>query len=171
MAGTSFNDKPQTALGIHFKQGTLYNQLLRLPKPKERYSYDWKDEHGKEVDEVSPTVYEAIQYNFACYLEADNLPDFMAKRAALLAILSAPEGFILTSHTLGLSYKLRYIDSPSFNTLTPIWREGKLYAEFTLTLENNYAPTINVFELADEESLIVTESGDQIYVEAYSQNF
>ncbi|TDS14731.1 hypothetical protein [Sphingobacterium paludis] len=171
MLGTSFNDKTQEALGIHFKRGTLYNQLLRFPKPKERYSYDWKNEHGKEVDELSPTVYEAIQYNVSCYLEAKDLPDFMAKRAALLAILSDPKGFILTSHTLGLSYKLRYIDSPSFNTLTPIWTGGKLYAEFTLTLENNYAPTINVFELADEESLIVTESGDQIYVEAYSQNF
>lgn len=167
----NFNDKPQTALGIHFKRGTLYNQLLRFAKPKERYTYDWKDQHGKEVDEVSPTIYEAIQYNFACYLEADSLPDFMAKRAALLEILAALEGFILTSHTLWMSYKLRYIDSPSFNTLTPISTSGKLYAEFTLTLENNYAPTINVFELADEEALIVTESGDQIYVEAYTQNF
>lgn len=167
----SFNDSPVESLGLFFKRDSLYKELLKLPKPKERYSFDWKDDHGKERDTISTVVYEAVTYNVACYLVAENLPDLQAKRSAILELFSSPGGFILNIHTLGKSYHVYYMDSPSFNTLTPIWTKGKLYCEFTLNLENDFQETLNEFALADSNNLIVTELNEQIIVQAYNRNF
>lgn len=167
----NWNDIPTRELGLYFKKGGLYQELLKLPKPKERFSYDWKDENGKEYDTITPTVYESLQYNIPCYLVADNIDDLQAKRAAILELISAPEGFSFYSNTLGRGYYLRYIDSPSFRTLNPIWSNGKLYCEFSLLFENNFDPTLTSFALADEYNFIITESDEQIIVEDYQQNF
>ncbi|MFD1770859.1 hypothetical protein [Sphingobacterium suaedae] len=167
----NFNDTPSQDLGLFFKKGGLYGELLKLPKPKERYSYDWKDEHGKEYDTFSPTVYESLQYNIPCYLVANDVDDLQAKRTAILELISAPAGFDFYSNTLGRGFKLRYIDSPSFRTMNPIWSKGKLYCEFTLVFENNFDPTITQFALADEYNFIVTENDEQIIVEDYKQHF
>lgn len=167
----SLNDTPSQDLGLFFKRGGLYSELLKLPKPKERYSYDWMDEHGKEYDTISPTVYESLRYEIPCYLVASDVDDLQAKRTAVLELISAPEGFNFYSNTLGRGFKLRYIDSPSFRTLNPVWSKGRLYCEFTLVLENNFDPTITEFILADDSNIIVTEVDEQIIVQDYQQHF
>lgn len=158
-------------LGLYFKKGSLYKEFLQLPKPKERYSYDWKDQHGLERDTISPIAYEAMRYNIGCYIVANDLSDLLNMRTALLELLSNPEGFIFKSNTLGKSYKLHYIECQGFNTLNPIWSNGKLYCEFNLVLENDFEPTLNEFYLADDEALIITEDDEYIVVEDYEVNF
>lgn len=158
-------------LGMYFKKGTLNRELLKVPKPKARYTYDWKDQHGVERDTVTPIVYETMQYNISCYLVAENIADLLNKRDAVIHLLSNPAGFILKSNTLGRSYKLYYIDSTLFNTLNPINTNGKLYCEFSLTLENDYEATVNEFYLSDDNALIVTEDDDYIVIEGFDVNY
>lgn len=157
-------------LGLYFKKGALNRELLKLPKPKERYVYDWMDQSGLERDTTSPIVYEKATYNIGCYLVANDIADLFKKRTDVIEILSNPAGFILKSNTLGKSFKLYYMDSTGFNTLTSVNTNGKIYCEFILVLENDYEGTINEFYLADETSLIVTEDGDYIVVEGYEVN-
>ncbi|PVH27012.1 hypothetical protein [Sphingobacterium corticibacter] len=165
------NSTPATSLGLYFRRGSLYSELLKLPKPKERFFNEWPDQHGREYDTTSPTVYEPLQYSIACYLTADSIGDLQQKRSDVLELISKPEGFTLFSETLGRGFALRYIESGSFNTINPIWSKGKLYCEFTLTLENNFAPTEQLFRLEDINSIVLTEKGEEIYVMDYTIQF
>jgi len=158
-------------LGLYFKKGTLNGELLKLPKPKARYTHDWGDENGLERDTISPMVYEPAKYNISCYIVADDLTDLLAKRISVIEILSNPEGFILKSATLGQSYKLHYIDSTIFKTLNPIHHNGRLYCEFNLVLENDYQATLNQFILEDIDGLILSENDEHIVVQDYEVNF
>ncbi|MCL7987726.1 hypothetical protein M8998_07230 [Sphingobacterium sp. lm-10] len=168
---TNLNSLRATSLGLYFRKGSLYSELLKLPKPKERFFNEWPDQHGKEYDTTSPTVYESMQYSIVCYLVADNVQDLQEKRTAILQLISAPTGFSFFSETLSRGYALRYVESPSFNTLTPIWSNGKLYCEFTLTLENNFAATEQLNVLQDINSIVLTERGEQILVMTYARQF
>ena len=165
------NGENTEGLGFYFKRGSLNRELLKLPKPKPRYTYDWKDQNGLERDTITPITYEAIQYTINCYLAATDLTDLLDKRNAVISLLSNPAGFVLKSNTLGRSYKMYYIDSTLFNTLTPINANSKLYCEFALTLENDYEATLNEFYLADDNALIVTEDEDYIVVEGFEVNY
>lgn len=167
----NFNSTPITSLGLFFRKGSLYKELLKLPKPKERFFNEWPDQNGREYDTTSPTVFEALQYSIACYLTADSIGDLQQKRSDILELISKPEGFTLFSQTLGRGFALRYIESGSFNTINPIWSKGKLYCEFTLTLENNFAATEQLFRLEDLDSIVLTEQGEEIYVMDYTTQF
>jgi len=159
------------SLGLFFKRGSLYKELLKLPKPKQRVFNEWPDEHGKEYDTTSPTVYESLTYTIDCYLVAADVADLMNKRRVLLELLSAPDGFSLYSNTLQRGYSLRYIDSPSFNTLVPVWRNDTLYCEFSLALENNFDAVDVLLPLATEGGLVLTEDNEKIYVQDKRQLF
>ncbi|MEN5087662.1 hypothetical protein ABE426_14440 [Sphingobacterium faecium] len=158
------NNQQTEALGLYFKKGILYKELLKYPKAKQRYTYNWPDQHGEEIDRVSPTYYESLNYSIACYLEAENIEDLQVKRGRILELISAPEGFLLKSETLGRTFRLFYLDSPSFNTINPIWNKGQLYCEFMLNFKNNFDKEEQVLALADVKGLILTELGEQIYV-------
>jgi len=166
-------DQQDTAsLGLFFKQGALYKELLKLPKPKETYAYDWKDQHGKERDTISPVRYEELKYSIDCYMIADNIDDLQIKRSAILELLSNPTGFVLYSQTLGRTFKLFYEDSPSFNVLNSVINNGrKVYCEFTLNLINNWDDAELIVPLEDVNQLALTELGDQIYVMIKKQLF
>jgi len=170
MAG-QLNDKSTEGLGLYFKRGSLYSELLRLPKPKQRFFNEWADEHGKDYDESAPAYYEPLEYDIACYLVAADVADLQEKREAILSLISAPAGFTFFSNTLGRGYHLRYIDSPSFRNLTPLFVQSKLYCEFTLKLENNFHATDTQFYLADDEAYILTEDNEYIIVTEKQQNF
>src|SRR5690606_22226247 len=91
----SIDNTNTDGLGLYFRRDSIYNELGKLPKPKERFYNDWIDEHGKDYDTQAPTVYESLQYDIQCYLVAEGVADFQEKRASLLEILSRPEGFTL----------------------------------------------------------------------------
>lgn len=158
-------------LGLYFKKGTLNKELLKLPKPKARYTYDWKDQHGLERDTISPMYYEPVTYNIGCYLVGNDVADLLSKRDSLINVISNPAGFILKSNTLGRSYKMTYIDSTNFNVLSGINGNSKIYCEFMLVVENDYQATINEFYLADDTVLILTEDDSYIVVQGYEVNF
>ncbi|MBE8712528.1 hypothetical protein [Sphingobacterium hungaricum] len=153
-------------LGLYFKRGSLFSELLKLPKPKPRFFNEWATENGKDYDTTSPTVYEAITYSPTCYLVADSVEDLLSKRSAIIQILSAPSGFTFGVKLFGREYHLRYLDSPSFRNLTPIaTTNGKQYCEFALNLENNFQPTnVDAIWIAEGGAEITTESGDNIWV-------
>lgn len=167
----NINEANTEGLGLYFKRDSLYKELLRLPKPKERYTKDWRDEHGLEVDRMSPTRYEAIEYSISCYLVAEDVNDLQEKRENIITILGNPNGFRLYSQTLGREYRLDYLDSPSFRNITPLFIQGRIYCEFTLNLRNNYDPTLTEFYLADDENYILTEQDEYIIVNDLQQNF
>jgi len=158
-------------LGLYFKRGSLFSQLLKFPKPKERFSNNWLDEHGKEYDNVSPIVYESLQYNIDCYLVASSVGDLLEKRSQILELSSGPSGFTFFSNTIGRGFRLRYLDSPSFRNMVPLFSKGQIYCEFTLNLENNFEPTESWFYLADDEGYILTENDEYIILDDISQNF
>lgn len=167
----NINDKSTEGLGLYFKRGSLYSELLRLPKPKQRFFNEWADEHGRDYDESAETVYDPLEYDIACYLVAEDVYDLQEKRSAILSMISAPGGFTMFSNTLGRGFHLRYMDSPSFRNLTPLFVQGKLYCEFTLKLENNFQETDTQFFLADDEAFILTEDNEYIIVTEKQQNF
>lgn len=158
-------------LGLYFKRGSLFGELLKLPKPKERFFNDWADDHGKDYDSTTPTFYEALKYSIGCYLIADDIGDLQDKRTAILSLISNPAGFTLYSQTLGRGFHLRYLDSPSFRNMTPLFAKGKLYCEFTLELENNFAPADTEFYLADDQAYILTENNEYITITEKQRNF
>lgn len=165
------NDIDTKSLGLLFKKGSVFSQLLKYPKPKERFSNNWIDEHGKEYDNVSPTVYESLQYNIDCYLVASNVADLQEKRSRILELISDPLGFTFFSTTLGRGFRLRYLDSPSFRNMVPLFTKGNIYCEFTLNLENNFDPSETWFYLADDEAYILTENNEYIILDEIRQNF
>lgn len=167
----NIDDVVADGLGLYFKKESIYNQLGRLPKPKPRFFNDWADQHGKDYDEVSPTFYETLEYEISCILIAESVSDFQEKRSQILSIISQPGGFTLFSATLGRGFHLRYLDSPSFRHINPVWSNGKLYCEFVLKLENNFKPTLTEFFLADKENYILTEQDQYIIVPDLQQNF
>lgn len=167
----NIDDAVADGLGLYFKKESIFNQLGRLPKPKPRFFNDWPDQHGKDYDEVSPTFYEALEYEISCILIAESVSDFQEKRSQILSIISQPVGFTLFSETLGRGFHLRYLDSPSFRHINPVWSNGKLYCEFVLKLENNFKPTLTEFFLADKENYILTEQDQYIIVPDLQQNF
>lgn len=166
------DNKNIESLGLFFKQGTLYKELLKFPKPKTPFTYNWADQHGEERDTISPVRYEPLKYTLVCYMVADDVDDLMAKRTKILDLISNPKGFLLNSTTLGRSFKLYYEDSPSFNLITPILTAaGKIYCEFTLNVINNFDEVGLIVPLQDINSYVLTELGQQIYVTINKQLF
>lgn len=169
--GFSINGKDAVVqFKLLFRRGT-FSELLKLPTPKERAFHDWQDEHGKDYDDVSATVYEALQYNIKCYLKSSSLSDLQNQREALLQVLSNPKGFNLRVDALGRSYSLRYVSSPDFNILNPSEHRGFIYSAFTLVLENNFAPVGVDFYLADVNGLILSYPDKPIQFEQQKQLF
>jgi len=166
------NNANTESLGLYFKKGTLFRELLKFPKPKPPYTYNWPNQHGEERDTISSVKYEPVKYALVCYLIADDVEDLMAKRSAILELISNPKGFLLNSTTLGRSYKLYYEDSPTFNVLNPmLLASGKIYCEFTLNVINNFGEVGLIVPLQDINSYVLTELGQQIYVTINKQLF
>ncbi len=164
------NKVASTAFGLFFQRGT-WSELLKLPTPKERAYHDWADEHGKDYDTTSPTYFQSIQYSIKCYLKSKSFTDLQNQRDALLKVLSKPEGFNLRVDALGRSFSLRFISSPDFTVLNPRTIGGDIFSDFTLVLENNFAPVGVDFYLADVNGLILSYPDKPIQFEQQKQLF
>lgn len=160
----SIDDKETVLTGIYFKRGSVYDELGKLPKPKEAFFNNWPDQHGKDYDETVPMVFEALEYNISCYLIANDIGEYLNKRDELLAILMKPTGFTLFSNTLGRAFHLRYLDSTFFHHVNPVWSNGKLYIEFMLKLENNFKPTDGKYYLTTGGDYLLTENNEYLVI-------
>ncbi|HAF36725.1 MULTISPECIES: hypothetical protein [Sphingobacterium] len=164
------NKNTAAKFSLFFKRG-VWSELLKLPTPKERAFYDWPDEHGKNYDDFSPTIFEPLQYNIGCYLSSTSLARLQEQREVLLNILKKPEGFNLRVDALGRSFALRYITSPDLNIFNPRKTINIIYTDFTLVLENNFAPVGVDFYLADVNGLILSYPDKPIQFEQQKQLF
>lgn len=126
-----------TTYGILFRKGT-YAELLKAPKRKKGYEYDWGDSNGIETDPNEVPVFERKSYNLPIYLEADNETKFYQKYNAFIQFLYSAKEFNLDFIAMGRRFKVRYSDMSSFNKLTTIKGNNKVGCYFTLQLTDDY---------------------------------
>ena len=127
--------------GIAFRPGT-YAELLKAPKRKKGYEYNWGDENGIETDPDETPVFERQTYNLPIHLEAKNEIDFYQKYRAFTLFITTSKEFNLDFLEMGRRFKVRYSDMTAFDKLTIIRGEGKVSIYFTLQLTDDY-PTGN----------------------------
>ncbi|WP_433863130.1 hypothetical protein [Sphingobacterium thalpophilum] len=127
--------------GILFRKGA-YAELLKAPKRKKGYEYDWGDENGIETDPQEVPVYERLTYNLPIVIEARNGAEFFQRYNAFKMLLLNSKEFNLDVLDLGRRFKVRYSDMSSFDKLTTIKGNKKVTCYFTLQLTDDY-PTEN----------------------------
>lgn len=123
--------------GIAFRPGT-YAELLKAPKRKKGYEFDWADENGIETDPDEAPVYERQTYSLPIFIQADNGAQFYARYNAFKAFLYASGEFNLDFIEMGRRFKVRYSDMTSFTKLTLIKGSGKVGCYFTLQLTDDF---------------------------------
>lgn len=133
-----------TTYGISFRPGT-YAELLKAPKRKAGYEYNWGDEDGIEIDPNEVPVFERQTYNLPVYLEASSESAFYLKYNALRNFLLNAKEFNLDFIKMGRRFKVRYADMSNFQTLTRINGNSKVGCYITLQLTDDY-PT-NTFAI------------------------
>lgn len=129
------------AYGIVFRPGT-YAELLKAPKRKKGYEFDWGDENGIETDPNEVPVYERQVYNLPIFIQADNGTQFYQRYNAFKSFLYASIEFNLDVIEMGRRFKVRYADMTSFQKLTNIQGNGKVGCYFTLQLTDDYPTEI-----------------------------
>lgn len=127
-----------TTYGIVFRDGT-YAELLKCPKRKSGYEYDWQDENGMETDPEEEPVFERLIYNLPILLEADNETQFWVKYNAFRAFLLNAKEFNLDFLKMGRRFKVRFLSMSSFRNLTKIeGNSGKVGCFITIQLTDDY---------------------------------
>lgn len=127
--------------GIAFRPGT-YAELLKAPKRKKGYEYDWGDENGIETDPNEIPVFERQIFNLPIFIEAANGAEFYQRYGAFTNFLITTKEFNLDFLEMGRRFKVRYSDMTAFDKLTIINGDNKVGCYFTLQLTNDY-PTEN----------------------------
>jgi len=126
-----------TTYGISFRPGT-YAELLKLPKKKKGYEYNWGDENGIETDPDENPVFERQTYNLPIFIEAANGVAFYQKYNALKQFLITAKEFNLDFLEMGRRFKVRYSDMTSFENLTTIKGNNTVGCYFTIQLTDDY---------------------------------
>lgn len=126
-----------TTYGIVFRPGT-YAELLKAPKRKAGYEYNWGDEDGIETDPNEEPVFERQTYNLPLYMEAANEIQFYSKYNAFRSLLFNAKEFNLDFIKMGRRFKVRYADMSSFQNLTKIHGNNKVGCYITLQLTDDY---------------------------------
>ena len=155
------DDVLASEMGIYFKRGALINELLKLPEPKDGYSYDWGNEHGVEYDNTSTIKYKPLQYDVTVYLCADTISGLLDVRSNLLNIITKKEGFSLWVDAFEREFKLRYKGSGGAKLISPLFTSAKHWCEINLKLENNFEPVSVLLYLADMDGDLATTSDDE----------
>lgn len=126
-----------TTYGISFRPGT-YSELLKAPKRKAGYEYNWGDENGIETDLDEVPVYERQTYNLPVFIQANSDAQFYSRFNAFKAFLYTSGEFNLDMLEMGRRFKVRYSDMSSFQTLTRIKGSNNVGCYFTLQLTDDY---------------------------------
>lgn len=95
------------------------DDLLQLYKSKEVYSYDWKDQNGRQYD-LSQRFFEDKVVTLSGILIADDEEDFWTKYLALWDLLKSPGSKTLYSYDLKQTFSVFYLDTPNPKKLTPL---------------------------------------------------
>lgn len=126
-----------TTYGLVFRPGT-YAELLKAPKRKKGYEYNWMDDNGVETDPDEIPVFERQTYSLPILIEADNGAQFYQRYGAFKAFLLSAKEFNLDFLEMGRRFKVRYADMTNFDKLTLIKGNAKVACYFTLQLTDDY---------------------------------
>ncbi len=132
MAEFKINDTPVETLGLIILDGT-YNELLKLPKPKDTLVNNWKDEHGAERD-LTARKYESNTISIPMMLKGASIADYLAKRTAFNALMLSGR-FNFKAMQLNRQFDLVYIDTTNF-------KGEEDYCHFTLVCIDDF-PQLN----------------------------
>ena len=130
-----------TTYGIAFRPGT-YAELLKAPKRKQGYQYDWQDEDGMETDPDEIPVYERQIYNLPIFIQADNGLQFYQRYNAFIAFLYTSKEFNLDFLEMGRRFKVQYSEMTSYQKLTNINSTGNVGCYFTMQLTDDFPTQI-----------------------------
>lgn len=108
--------------------------FLQYPKAQERYSYVFPGE-ATQYDLSAVPNFEDPQINLKGYITAATEADFLAKRAALFAVMKSAGAHTLKNIDSGLSYQVFYLDSDSDVTGLRIKGSNLKAWELTLILQ------------------------------------
>lgn len=117
-------------------------ELLKLPKPKPGYEYDWGDENGIETDPDEIPVFERKEYNLPVMLIADNYIDFFSKYTQLAFFLMERSEFNLDVIHLQRRFKVKFKDMTRFDKLTTFQGFGEVASDLILQLTDDYPDEI-----------------------------
>ncbi len=132
-----------TTYGIVVKPNN-YSRLLKFPKPKENgLTTDFANSDGKDVV-LSDPHYEATTLQLPFWIVGNNESDFFSKYDAFRTLMLTRTELNWDFKKMagsGRRFKLYYDGMTDFNILSKTSGGKKVYAEFTITLINNYPAT------------------------------
>lgn len=133
MTEFEINNKDANILGVVFLEG-VYDELTKLPVPKDTIVNDWADQHGKERD-LNARFYKSRQLSLPVMIEGNDRLDFLAKKQAFNNLLIKGY-FYLKSSLLQQQYKLIYIEAINY-------KDCHAFCTLTLIVEDDYPHLIN----------------------------
>lgn len=95
------------------------DDLIQLPKSKEVFSYDWKDQNGRQYD-LSKRFFDDKIGTLSGYIIANDKDDFWTKYLALWDVLKSPGQRQLYSFELEQTFNVFYLESPNSKRFTSI---------------------------------------------------
>lgn len=128
----AINDIDIRQLGVTILDG-VYDELTKLPEPKDTLVNDWKDGHGKERH-LAGRVYKSRQLNMPIIIEGNSRADFLAKKQAFNATMLAGY-FTLKCYDLNRQFTLVYTGATAH-------KDFENFCTLTLVVEDDY-PHLN----------------------------
>lgn len=110
-----------TAFGIFITSG--YNDLMQMHETKERYTHDWGDENGIQIDHAAPIYFKEKKITLEMLMLANSEVDFWSKYKAFFQLITKPGTFRLYIEELSRSFYCYYQSSSSFSKLTSLKHE------------------------------------------------
>jgi len=125
-----------TAYGLMAQKG-FYAELLKMPTRKAGYTRNWPDQNGTERD-LNYIEYEnrSLELKFGLYAQSEQ--EFYSKYKALKTFFLTTLEFNLKALQMNRLFKLRYKSMPTFDKLTIIRENNKIFADITIELQDNY---------------------------------
>lgn len=147
------NQDAYEVYGLIINKG-VDRELLKPPKSKPGFSYDWGDENGIETDPDEPPVFERKTYNLPMTLMADNYSDFATKYTEFVNFLLTAKEFNLDISHLNRRFIVRYQSVTSFDKLTPFHSGGKIGCALWLQLTDDYPTEIFLIGVPNPPTLL-----------------
>lgn len=115
--------------GVKLEEGN-YPQLLKHPKKKDGYIYNWADGSGEDYDSFAPVVFETSLYNLSFLIVASSKADLLQKYSTFIAILVVSAGSVWTFTELNKTVKLHYVEATSFEEINFYSGSARIVIQF-----------------------------------------
>lgn len=153
-----------------------YSELMKPPKRKKGYEYNWEEENGLEIYVLDAWVARTITLNFVFICENKN--DYLTKMNNLYDLLRTKDteenypGYIYLSCTALLKeWKLLYMETTNVEQLTDITNDSTVIVRHTLNFLDNevFGTTFEpIAYLTDNQGNLLTDENENILTEQIS---